>query len=79
MQDITYTVPIKVAGKATLKQILKGVTGSMRSGSLNAVMGPSGGGKVPGCLFAQQSQPLRVDVWHQEETLASIARTHTSC
>ena len=54
MQDITYTVPIKVEGKSTLKQILKGVTGSMRSGSLNAVMGPSGGGKVRACLLSSQ-------------------------
>jgi ABC-type multidrug transport system fused ATPase/permease subunit len=46
-KDITYTVPVKEKGKTTRKQILKGVTGSIRSGSLNAIMGPSGGGKVP--------------------------------
>ena len=46
-KDITYTVPVKEKGKTIRKQILKGVTGSIRSGSLNAIMGPSGGGKVP--------------------------------
>ncbi|KAJ1491087.1 P-loop containing nucleoside triphosphate hydrolase protein [Baffinella frigidus] len=45
-KDITYTVNIKVKGKSTLKPILKGVTGTMRSGTLNAIMGPSGGGKT---------------------------------
>ena len=49
-KDITYTVSVKEKGKTNPKQILKGVTGSMRSGTINAIIGPSGGGKVPAPL-----------------------------
>ncbi|KAJ1490407.1 P-loop containing nucleoside triphosphate hydrolase protein [Baffinella frigidus] len=45
-KDITYTVSVKEKGKRNPKQILKGVTGSMRAGTINAIMGPSGGGKT---------------------------------
>ena len=41
-EDIKYTVPVKGADK----QILKGISGVVRSGEVLAVMGPSGAGKT---------------------------------